>query len=201
MSGAPYIEPSDGYHPAREWQEWGAWYWDDFNPAGYTEQEAMLAETLDHLAFDTVLDVGCGFGRIGLLIQRIRPEAQYHGIDASADQIAKAKELLPTGTYEQTAILAFDPGRRWDLVVASEVLMHQPPELIAPTVERLKEWAGRWVLSIDGYHPGAPVEVGSFWNWNHDYPGLYGDDLLLTQRVGPQTIFVVAADNPGREEQ
>jgi len=189
------------YNPVAYWGIAGEIYEEWFSPEGYEIQEAALATVLRHLPFKTVLDVGCGFGRLGELLHRIRPGVTYTGIDVSPHQIAALERRIPGSEVCVTPILDFSPPpeRRWDLVITAEVLMHQPAELIGPTVQRMLGWSSGWIVSCDWFEPDFPEQQNA-WNVAHDYPGLYGDHLAKMIRVDRQAIFVAKADNPGEEE-
>src|SRR6185369_632382 len=66
------------YDPATYWRERGETYAAKFDAPAYEEQERALAAVLAELDYATVLEVGCGFGRIARLLH-----GQYTGIDLS----------------------------------------------------------------------------------------------------------------------
>jgi SAM-dependent methyltransferase len=190
----------DTYDPTVQWVEWGERYERTYSPLGYTHQEKALEYALGDLDFETVLDVGCGFGRLGELIRRIRPGVTYSGIDVSPDQIAAAQRRIPDGRFTVTPILDFDAqGERWDLVVSAEVLMHQPDHLIEETVSRMFAWSRRHLVTCDFYDPDVQEWELNAWNRNHHYPGLYGARLQTLVKVDRQVIWVCRADNPDEE--
>lgn len=172
------------YRPLAYWRDRGRTYERDFRPEKYQEQEEALLAVLASLDYSTVLEVGCGFGRIGSLIAR--PGVRYAGIDLSGDMLASARRRIPDGAFQQVGLAAFRPPRKWELVIAVEVLMHIPPGRIGGAVRRLRALSSHHVVTIDWTKPGPePAEH----NFCHDYGALLRP--TRTVDVGMQTIHVL----------
>ena len=75
----------------------------------------------------TVLDVGCGDGLIGSLLQRARPDLEVRGIDIAA----RAEARLPVAEFDGVSIPYGDD--EFDAVMLVDVLHHadQPHALLA----------------------------------------------------------------------
>jgi trans-aconitate methyltransferase len=170
---------------ATYWRKRGPVYERDFRPERYREQEQVLAEVIDGLTFHTVLDVGCGFGRIGEIVMRLRPRATYRGIDVSPEQLAAARRRIPSGIFTLGDARTLDPGRRYDLVIASEILMHIPPSEVGNVVARLVA-VSRRLVTVDWQAPGS--EAGGYC-WGHDYRTLFGPDAV-SHPVGQQAVWL-----------
>lgn len=181
------------YDPIADWQRRGRTYEARFRQTpAFEAQEAALADVLRPLAFRSVLEVGCGFGRIGELVARIRPDARYTGLDISADMLRGARSRLPDGEFVEAALLDFDAdGRQWDLVLVAEVLMHQPPDAVVAFVAAVRRLARHHVVTVDWDEPGAP-RVADPGNFQHDYRDLFGPSAHRTP-VGRQAIWRVPA--------
>lgn len=79
-----------------------------------------------------LVDFGCGFGRIGLVLLPLLPEGStYTGIDTSKVLLARGRELYGAQPYEATFVEAdvhkapFDDDS-FDVAVSHTVLMHIP---------------------------------------------------------------------------
>lgn len=178
----------EDYDPLVFWPSIGPVYEDSYDPAGYISQEVAFGNAITGLPWNTVLDCGCGFGRLGELIQRVRPGARYTGFDISPHQIAAAKRRLPDAELYVDSLAGFNPqGHVWDLVISAEVLMHQPAEHIEETVRRIFSWSRGYVVTCDWYEPGEP---GNVWNVPHNYPALYGENLSSVTPLDRQAVFV-----------
>lgn len=168
------------YDPDTYWIERGKTYEERFRRrAAHESQEAAIVDALRGKSFDTILEVGCGFGRIGEILVREFPDASYHGIDLSPDQVAGASRRL-RGADAFVEVSSLEDFRAahdrsvtpepYDLVVAVEVLMHQPPDRVAAFVERLRRLSRRYVLTCDW---DVPLErAAAPHNFLHDYAAL-----------------------------
>lgn len=165
------------------WREQGRTYERDFRrtPA-FVAQENRLLAVLDGLRFDSVLDVGCGFGRLGRLILDRFPHVVYTGLDVSPHQIDAARRRIPEGSFMTGSLLDYaGPGA--DLVLAAEVLMHLLPTDVGSAVDRLRRLASRHVVTVDWTEPvSGKIDPHNFL---HDYTAL---GLLPLERVGLQSI-------------
>ena len=159
----------------------------------FAEQELAIVDLLSSLDFASVLDVGCGPGRLASLVKGIRPDATYTGIDVSPDVLRLAKVRVPDGEFHRTTLAAFQPkGRTWDLVIASELLMHVPPQSLEASVTLLRKLAAKHVVTLDWTAPGE----GASHNFRHDYRAAYaasGLRLLSARPLGRQTLYGLAA--------
>ena len=100
---------------------------------------------------ESVLDVGCGMGRWGALIEtnyweaRLQTAPVVDGCDAFAANVAHCRRR---GTYrrvwEQTLPSRLDGT--WDTVLAVELIEHVPTELIDETMALLEDAAARRVI-------------------------------------------------------
>lgn len=98
----------------------------------------------------TVLDVGCGSGRLAMLLDRERPESRYVGLDVAPELISIAREELSrleriTGELfiadiSQPGWSDVIRGRRFDCIMALAVLHHIPGP--ARRARVLREMAG-----------------------------------------------------------
>jgi SAM-dependent methyltransferase len=170
------------YDPIPYWQERGHTYRADFRPDRYRRQETELARVLKGLQFDSVLDVGCGFGRIyGLLPKRVR----YVGIDVSGAMLAThIGRGLPWVSLVETALRDYRASGKFDLVIAVEMLMHVPPGDVQAAVRKLDRLSARAIVTCDWT---TPVPRPAPHNFLHDYSGMGGRKIP----VGLQTIRVI----------
>lgn len=164
--------------------------------AAYAPQHDAIAAVLRELEWESVLDLGCGFGRMGMLVKEMRPKASYTGVDITPSLLASARRHLPDAEFKDGDVLDVKLGqRKWDLVMAVELLVHLRDDDAAAAVDRMKRWSRAHVVSCDWYVPGAADGESSFM---HDYPALYGSSLEREVPVGEdpfwsrQTIFVAA---------
>lgn len=155
-------------------------------------QETALLRLLAPLKFATMLDVGCGFGRIGALVAD-RQEVDYTGIDISEQMVNAARRRIPKGRFAVTSLEDFSSeDEPYDLVLASEFLMHVPPEEVQDAVKALVALSRRHVVTVDWTEPIRKPAAAH--NWRHDYQALFTDagaEIRRSQVVGKQTIYRV----------
>lgn len=89
---------------------------------------------------DSLLDIGCYHG---WLYDWLGHE-KYQGIELFAEHVAEAKKRHPEIDYQQGDL--FDLKGRWDVIVASRVLMHIPD--YERCVEILRGCARRLVVVV-----------------------------------------------------
>ncbi len=74
--------------------------------------EASLVRSLSP---ETVLDAGCGSGRVA--IELARHGVEVLGVDMDASMIAEARRRAPTLGWIETDLVSLDLGRNFDVVV------------------------------------------------------------------------------------
>lgn len=156
------------------WIERGASYRDKFrrNPA-FAMQERVLIDYLRTLTFGSVLEVGCGFGRITRLVQDAFAPSRYTAFDLSSDQAAIAQDAVPEVLIEQGSLFKLDFVIPFDLVLATEVLMHIEPARLPEAIARLCSW-GHNVVTVD-WRVDPPPDTMAAHNFHHDYERLYAE--------------------------
>ena len=174
------------YIPHEYWFKHGKTYKDEFRyNKNFELQEKILIDYLktNVSSFSRVLEVGCGFGRITqLLLSNFPNITEYLAIDLSPDQIENAKELIREGILTKgqdpnlifmvSDIQSFQIQKQYDLVVASEVLMHILPSEIAEVMSKLISMSNEHIVNIDWYEQQPPSKAAPH-NFIHQYEKIY----------------------------
>jgi SAM-dependent methyltransferase len=176
------------YIPQEFWFRHGKTYKEEFQYNKKFElQEKILIDYLkNHLSvspFSTVFELGCGFGRITkLLLSNFSNITEYVAIDISPHQIENAKEFVrPTIETKQqnlsinfmvSSIQSFQIQKKYDLVIASEVLMHVLPSEIEDVMRKLVGMSNEHVVNIDWYEEPPPTKAAPH-NFIHQYEKIY----------------------------
>ncbi len=152
----------------------------------YARQEAGLQKVLSELEFEDFVEVGCGFGRITRLLRQ-RPETRGYAIDLSVDQLQAAREFVGNDVPLAAADATFLPfkDRSADLVLATEVLMHLPPEAAREALTEMARVARKYIVNLDRYETYATGTERDYC-WIHDYPSFYGSLGLQVTSFSPQ---------------
>ena len=169
------------YIPKEYWLERGKVYKQEFQyNKKFKLQEQMLIDYLKkQVSFSTVLEVGCGFGRITKLLLSNFPEiTEYVAVDLSPEQIENAKKYV-LGVDRRTAlkfivsdIQSLELDSKYDLVIAPEVLLHILPSEIKDVIARLEGWSKRNIVNIDWYEEVVPRKAAPH-NFIHQYEEIY----------------------------
>lgn len=123
----------------------------------------------------TVLDVGAGEGRWAPIIRRLRPRAQYHGVEPSSYALARygKRRNIVRGTADDLDTLF--PSRAFDLVVCCSVLNYLPR---APMTRALAQLARHTegLAYLEIFTSADDVE-GDTGGWHAETPRNYRDFL------------------------
>ena len=162
------------YDPTEYWTERGKTYYKEkvFNTPEMRLQEEFIIQTLKALSFSSVFEAGCGFGRVTkLLLENFEIET-YDAIDLSPDQAARAKQDNPRANIMVSSIQDFIGKRKYDLVIASEVLLHVKPDDIKNVIMKLLSLSNLYMIHID-WDEEHPPRNPEFFNFMHDYGSIY----------------------------
>lgn len=172
------------YNPSEYWHERGKIYKKNFRyDKNKRVQEEFLIAHLNNISgsFKTVLELGCGFGRITqLLLSNYSNITEYLAVDISPDQIENAKSLLSSTKLTNhvkvnfliSDIQSLRLDKEYDLVILSEVLLHILPTEIDSIIKKLITLSKKHIVNIDWYEDHAPKSQASH-NFIHQYETLY----------------------------
>ena len=166
------------YDPTKYWTERGKSYFSrDFNTKEYKLQEELLVKVLKSLSFTSILEAGCGFGRITkLMLQNFHNIDEYEAFDLSPDQIDNAKKYIQDTNRDRVDFFVSDiisiPGKnKYDLVLAVEVLLHVRPSELKNTIIKLLSVANSYLVHVDWQED--KLRNGASHNFMHDYDKIY----------------------------
>ena len=181
------------FNPRTYWPAMGPWL---AGPGAVSPEHIKIEEILSNLLpslnpIHSVLDVGCGRGRLASLLGEVLPSAHYTGLDIGEAQTQATQAVRPDGAVFTVPIQDFDPKHRYDLILCSEVLMHIPRNEIEAVVSKLLKMAKKYIILIEWTEPIGDVPAAE-WNWIHDYRSLFGVERIEHEQVHAlQTIFLI----------
>lgn len=176
------------------WEQIGTTMKDKFSESEISRlQQERIVDILKDFEFESILELGAGFGRITRNILDNFKVKHYTCLDVSLTQINHLHKDFPNVEAVYSSIKDFNTKEQWDLVIASEVLMHIVPENIDYVFYKMSKWAKTAILSLDYY----PIESCRFekldpHNWEYDYQKKYREIVFGTDefRISPlQSIF------------
>jgi len=157
------------YSPFDYWKERGKIYKKNFHYDKYKIlQEEFLLDHLDSLNnFHSVLELGCGFGRITKLsLTRYSEIQEYLALDLSPQQRENAKTYLDSISFlhkglefQVSNIQSFKSEKKYDLVILSEVLMHILPSEIDSVIGKLVSLSNKHIINIDWFEEAPPQKI------------------------------------------
>ena len=147
--------------------------WGLFSPRGIDEGSRLLIEYFDALPDQATLEIGCGYGPIGMAIARQSPRGQVHMVDRDYVAVEYAgKNVALNGlkncrVYLSNAFSAVPPRLRFDNVVSNlpakgggemlSIILHDAHERLLPngrlcvvTVSGLRRWIERNMNEVFG---------------------------------------------------
>jgi len=150
--------------------------WGPFFKRLVERQQNTLMRYLDRLKFQTILEVGCGYGRITKLVLAKFPNVvEIKAIDLSPHQIKVAKTYVNDDRVQFRVIRIQDLNiyhDRFDLVFGVSVLMHIPFETIEKAIENMVNASTKHIVNVDWYRPF--LSSGRYGkSFAHDYRTLY----------------------------
>ena len=103
----------------------------------YLGRLRVVFDLLQPLAFESLLDVGCGDGRFLRETRRRYPAAQLRGIDPSGRAVALARRLNSGLDFVHGDVSGLVSEPCWDVITLLEVLEHIPPDELPSAVSAI----------------------------------------------------------------
>jgi cyclopropane fatty-acyl-phospholipid synthase-like methyltransferase len=161
-----------------------------------------LEKLLDLLPRDAaVLELGCGNGEPAA--RMLAPGREYTGVDISAEQLRRAQELVPSGSFVKADYTMLDfAASSTDAVVALYTFGHVPKTELPALLTRVASWLrpGGHLLATAGRRD-APDAVYDWLGVPMFFSGLdVGTNLRLVGEAGLELVeHEVVCQDEGEE--
>lgn len=138
----------------------------------HTAQEQPIVDAVIEECPESILEIGAGWGRIAKLLRYNKIAAQYTAMDLSYHRLKQITDKsigrIVGDFYTHNQIM------KHDLILAIEVLMHIPPDIIESFVDKMKLHADT-IIVLD-YDPEEyrDIELADH-NFLHNYDKLFPD--------------------------
>jgi len=173
------------------WSSWGL-----FSPREIDEGTRLLLEHLKIRGADDCLDLGCGYGPIGLALAALAPAGQTLMVDKDfiavdyANRNAARNGLCNARAQLSNGFAQVDPSLRFD-VIASNVPAKVGHELLAILLHdaraRLKPGGRLYVVTINGLRQYMKRNLGEvFGNYDKLKQGAHYTVALAVRAGGPR---------------
>lgn len=157
----------------------------------YRDQEQFFCDAVKDFKPNTILEVGCGFGRLTASMRFALPGVNIVAFDVSPDQVTNAKRYCvndPKIDFRCGDVMSL-PEAKADIAVACEVFLHLPD--VAGAITKLLDAAP---VAVHDYDPAVkPGDRTGPHCFAHDYERIYSDlGLSFVRRIrGEHGLMVV----------
>ena len=135
----------------------------------YLFTQDLLFEHLDKIQFSSIVDIGCGDGKVTKEIARRYSEKRVCGIDYSEQAISLARLLVSQANFYSHDILRQSFQSKFDVGCSIEVIEHIPTDLLPKFVDAMAD-----MLNTDGYlilstpHRNLPLTDKHYQHFSHN---------------------------------
>ncbi len=159
------------------------------NPAPEVTQAQgkYIADNIKPLTPKSILEIGCGWGRIlGVIRQEMGPGVKVVGLDFGHPQLTIAKKQLAgsCGLVEGNATRLPFPDKSFDVVYTMGVFMHIPPDKIAFAYSEAIRVSRKYIVH------GEDLS-GSYHRFSYDHEKEYRKRGLKIKACGAPTLLHV----------
>ena len=176
--------PFGEYIPTNFWEDYGKVYRNYFKNSKDDKLDSSvilnlrdLIARINALQVKSVLEVGCGFGRIlPSIVEALNLDA--YGIELSSTMIEDSKKYLVGYEYKDRIHIQQAPAQKipfgdksFDLIYTHVCLTHIPPKDIPTVVDEITRVASKYVIHIERFW--YPYEHSHPHHWSHLLAPLY----------------------------
>ena len=166
------------YENEKFWNNFGKNYYEKYEKnkkEWVKEQEILLVDHLKEYEFDSVLEFGCGYGRLTKVLCENFSIKTYNAFDLVPEQIENAKKYCKDldVQFKVSSINDFKSTEKFDLVVGPEILLHIEPNDIEFVIKKMSSFANKFFMATASpYNPDAIIHRGTH-TFYHNYKKIY----------------------------
>lgn len=129
--------------------------------------KAINNELKFYSSITSILDYGCGTGRLAKEVLNQNPHCEVVGVDASSEMLERSKEYVNSNNFSTYLPSDLSEDKKFDLVYCVYVLQHAPAielrEILARIYHHLKD-AGVFVYCSSDYRMAIRFDGGGFFD-------------------------------------
>lgn len=169
-----------GYSPQRYWEHRGRFFFFERYQQGIYWQHVWLATQLKKRSWNSLLEIGSGFGRNLRFLHQQFPDKEFAGIELTETLVEKSKEFLKgTAILTQAGDIRSLPARssKPDVVLTHGVLMHLEPKDCQKAIDEMIKTTKDFIVCIEQIQPPLSEEVPhapiNTFTFSHNLPVLF----------------------------
>lgn len=139
-------------------QGWKLWSDTNLYYPSAVHRRRLIANWIAPLRPRSILDAGCGPGRLLFELHQRLPDAACVGVDSADETIGENRGRFPWGRFEPLDLASSALAERFDVVVCTEVLEHVEDDERA--LRNLVAMTERYLLLTVPTGPIFPLEAG-----------------------------------------
>jgi len=174
------------FNPKRYWTKRGGKEYFDQYPLDEERNTSLILQTLDELDFDSLIDIGCGYGRYLKSIRKKFDHVQLTGVDISPTQIAEAKRFcnkLDIKFYETDGKRLPFKNNSFDVAFTYGCMIHVPYKWINSFFTDICRVTKRYGLFLESAATQKSLFNTTPHYFSHDYEALFINKGLEYQIV------------------
>jgi len=187
------------YDPKVFWDDWGGEkYFNQFNSAEGLRYENIFLEQIERLKPNSIIDIGCGYGRYLKVISKNFPNIKLVGIDISSSQIEYAKEYCKN--FPNIELFEIDgknipfEKNTFDMSITYGCLTYVKPIDINSFFKQIKNITKQYSILIEHNNESKynPME-DKFWSYKHNYNRLFCNESITRTILSSNgdTMFIL----------
>ena len=145
------------------------------------QEKAFRNLIKDMKGIRSVLELGIGFGRMTKIVIEELDPIKYVGLDISPHQIENARKYVGDRdvAFIEADVMEYECVDKYDLVLASEILLHIRPEHIQKLVDKMCRFSKDRIIHIDWARDYQEID----WCFIHDYYTLFSPKCNLVKEI------------------
>lgn len=127
----------------------------------------VVLDQLKTIKFNSLIDIGCGDGRLLREVSKVYTKKKLLGIDYSESAVSLARAMNPHINYEAINLIETNLTEQFDVATSVEVLEHIPPTQVDSFLKSVADSIhenGTLILTVP--HTNKPVQSKHYQHFN-----------------------------------